>query len=282
MNIKKNLKKIVGLALVGCLAIALVGCGSQNNASSNNASSEGDKVIKVGASPAPHAEILGQIKDALASDGYTLEIVEYSDYIQPNVALSDGTLDANYFQHIVYLENYNEENATELASAAGIHFEPLGLYAGKTASLDDLKDGAEIAVPSDPTNEARALLLLEAEGLITLKEDAGIAATTNDIVENPKNLNIKEVEAAALPRTLEDVDFAVINGNYAISAGLNPKDAVANEDSDSKASKYVNVIAVRAGEESTEKTKALVSALKSDKVKDFIDATYDGSVVFVA
>lgn len=281
MSSRKTLKKILGVAVVACLALALVGCGN-NNAEQNDSANSDDKIIKVGASPAPHAEILEQIKGDLEADGYTLEIVEYSDYIQPNVALNDGILDANYFQHITYLEDYNEENNTNLVSAGDIHFEPLGIYAGKTASLSDLEDGAEISVPSDNTNEARALLLLEAEGLIKLREGAGIAATVNDIEENPKNLTIREVEAAAVARTLEDVDAGVINGNYAISAGLDTKDALANEEVGSvAATKYVNVVAVKAGEESSDKIKALVTALKSNKVKTFIDSSYDGAVVVV-
>lgn len=279
MRTVKKVQGIFAVALVACLAFTLVACGQSNSGDTKAAD---NKVIKVGASPAPHAEILKQIEGDLTSAGYTLEVVEYSDYIQPNVALSDGTLDANYFQHITYLEDYNKENGTDLANAGGIHFEPLGLYSGKTATVADLADGAEIAVPSDPTNEARALLLLQAEGLITLKEGVGLEATPNDIANNPKNLKIIEAEAASLPRTLEDVDMAVINGNYAISANLDPTTAVASEEVDSEAAeKYVNVIAVRAGEEASDKSKALVNALKNTKVKTFIDETYNGSVVFV-
>ncbi len=283
---KKNtlVKLSLGVALTACLALTLLGCGGSSAPENNGAEPGGaeDTVITVGASPAPHAEILAQIKDTLADEGYTLEVVEYSDYIQPNVALSDGILDANYFQHIAYLENYNEENSTDLVSAGGIHFEPLCIYPGKTASLDSLPDGAQIAVPSDPSNEARALLLLQDEGLITLKDDVGLEATPIDIVENPKNIFIVEVEAAALPRTLEDVDLAIINGNYAISSGLDPRSALASEDTDSEAvEKYVNIVAVRAGDESSTKIQALVAALQSDKVKTFIEKTYDGAVIFV-
>ena len=178
------------------------------------------KKIIVGASPAPHAEILKAAKEVLAQKGYELEILEYMDYIQPNLALESSDLDANYFQHLPYLESFNAENGTKLVSAAAIHYEPFGIYAGKTTSLEELADGASVAVPNDTSNEARALLLLEAQGLIKLKEGADLTVTRNDIVENPKNLDIKEMEAAQIPRSLQDVDIAVINGNYAIDAGL--------------------------------------------------------------
>ncbi|MDD3795694.1 MAG: MetQ/NlpA family ABC transporter substrate-binding protein [Lachnospiraceae bacterium] len=243
---------------------------------------EDDTTIVVGASPAPHAEILAAAEDVLAEQGYTLKIQEYSDYIQPNMALAAGDLDANYFQHQLYLDNYNAENGTEIATAAAIHYEPFGIYAGKTASLEELEDGAVIAVPNDPSNEARALLLLEAQGLIKLKEDAGLEATTKDIEENTKNLEIMEIEAAQLPRSLQDVDMAVINGNYAIDAGLSvAKDAVAIEEGDSDViqSYYANVIAVNPADKDSDKIKALVAALKSDTVKTFIEDTYDGAVV---
>lgn len=265
-------KRIVSLVLTGVLASALlVGCGGKGG---------DDKVIKIGASPAPHAEILEIVKTELAEDGYTLEIVEYNDYVLPNTALEDGELDANYFQHLPYLENFNVENGTSLVSAANVHFEPFGIYPGKTASLDQLQEGAKIAVPNDTTNEARALLLLEAEGLITLKEGAGITATIVDIVENPLNLEIVELEAAQIPRVLQDVDAAAINGNYAVEAGYTLADAVAVESAQSLAAQtYGNIIAVRKGEEATEKTKALVDAILSDEVEDFIEATYAGAVV---
>lgn len=269
-----NIKHIGKAALACVFSLALVaglsGCGS----------SAEDKTIKVGASPSPHAEILGAAKDLLAEQGWTLEVVEYSDYIQPNAALTNGELDANYFQHLPYLENYNAENGTDLASAAEVHFEPLGLYAGKTASVDELADGAQIAVPSDTTNEARALLLLEAQGLITLKDGVGLEATANDIVENPKNIEVIEAEAAALPRMLEDVDMAVINGNYALSSGLDASLVVAQEDDASEASGvYPNVVAVRSDAVDSEKTKALVAALESDEVKQFIEETYGSAVI---
>ena len=236
--------------------------------------------IVVGASPAPHAEILKAANDVLKEKGYELEIKEYVDYIQPNLALESGDLDANYFQHLPYLESFNKENGTNLVSAGAIHYEPFGIYAGKTTSLDELQDGATIAVPNDTTNEARALLLLEAQGLIKLKEDAGLTATKNDIVENPKNLQLYEVEAAQLPRVIGDVDVAVINGNYAIEAGYKVSDALAVEASDSlAATTYGNVVAVRAGEENDPAIQALIEALTSDEVKAFIESTYDGAVV---
>ncbi|MGL6219067.1 MAG: MetQ/NlpA family ABC transporter substrate-binding protein, partial [Lacrimispora sphenoides] len=203
-----------------------------------------------------------------------------TDYVQPNMALESGDLDANYFQHKPYLDQFNEQKGTDLVSAAAIHYEPFGIYAGKTDSIDKLADGAQIAVPNDVSNEARALLLLADQGLIGLKEGVELDATKNDIVKNDKNFKIVEVEAAQLPRSLGDVDVAVINGNYAIEAGLKVSDALAVEDAKSVAATlYSNIIAVRAGEESSEKTKALVEALTSDTVKKFIEDTYDGAVV---
>ena len=206
--------------------------------------------------------------------------MEYVDYIQPNLALESGDLDANYFQHLPYLESFNEENGTDLVSAGAIHYEPFGIYAGKTSSLDDLADGAVVAVPNDTSNEARALLLLEAQGLIRLKDGAGLTATKNDIVENPKNLELYEVEAAQIPRVIEDVDIAVINGNYAIEAGFKVTDALAVEDSASiAATTYGNVVAVRSGDEDDPKIRALIEALTSDEVKKFMEETYEGAVV---
>ncbi|MBR5577702.1 MAG: MetQ/NlpA family ABC transporter substrate-binding protein [Lachnospiraceae bacterium] len=266
------MKKISVFLTGGLLAAALLaGCGAKGGE---------EKAIKIGASPTPHAEILEVVKEELAKDGYTLEIIEYNDYVLPNTALQDGEIDANYFQHLPYLENFNEENGTDLVSAANVHFEPFGIYPGRTASLDQLTEGAKIAVPNDTTNEARALLLLEAEGLIKLKEGAGITATVVDIVENPLNLEIVELEAAQIPRVLPDVDVATINGNYAVEAGYTLADAIAVESAESLAAQtYGNIIAVRAGEESSEKTKALVDAVLSEEVKAFIESTYEGAVV---
>lgn len=267
-------KKFIGaLALTLALTsvFVLAGCGSKD---------EEDKVIKVGATPAPHAEVLEVIKDNLEEEGYTLEIVSYNDYVLPNKAVTDGEIDANYFQHISYLNNYNEENGTDLVSAGTIHYEPFALYAGKTKSLDSLADGAQVAVPNDGTNEGRALKLLEAEGLIKLNPEAGFLATKLDVTENPKNLEIVEMEAAQLPRVLTDVDMAVINGNYAIDAGLNLDEALAVEADDSEAAEaYANVVAVAKGNENSEKIQALVKALQSDEVRDFMKETYGGAVV---
>ncbi len=236
--------------------------------------------IIVGATPAPHAEILNAVKDILKEEGYNLVIKEYTDYVQPNLALESGDLDANYFQHKPYLDQFNTEKGTDLVSAAAVHYEPFGIYAGKTDSLENLADGAQIAVPNDVSNEARALLLLADNGLIELKEGVGLEATKNDIVKNDKNFKIVEVEAAQLPRSLGDVDIAVINGNYAIEAGLKVSEALAVEDSKSTAATlYSNIVAVRAGEESSEKSAALVKALTSDTVKKFMEETYDGAVV---
>lgn len=248
---------------------------------SSEAAATGElETVTVGASPAPHAEILEAAKDAMAAKGYDLEIVEYVDYVQPNLALESGDLDANYFQHITYLEDFNAERGTHLVSAGSIHYEPFGIYAGKTASLEELADGAQVAVPNDATNEARALLLLEAQGLIKLQDGAGLAATKNDIVENPKNLDIVEIEAAQIPRSLSSVNVAVINGNYAIDAGLSVADALAVEASDSEAAeKYANVVAVQEGHENDPAIQALVEVLKSDEIKDFIETTYAGAVV---
>lgn len=286
MKAKNILKAVLTAAFAFVMVAALAGCGATQGStdtasegSSSAAASGDDKTIVVGASPSPHAEILAAAEDVLAEEGWTLEIVEYSDYIQPNVALEGGELDANYFQHNQYLENYNAENGTDLVNAANIHFEPMTLYAGKTASVDELPDGAQIAVPSDPSNEARALLVLEEQGIITLAEGAGLEATPNDIVDNPKNVQIVEAEAAALPRMLEDADMAVINGNYALSSGLDQSLVVATEQNPEAESTYPNCVAVRSGDEESEKTKALVSALTSDTVKQFIEENYGDAVV---
>lgn len=238
------------------------------------------EVLKVGASITPHAEILAQVKDVLAQEGYDLQVVEYNDYVLPNTALEDGELDANFFQHQPYLDDFNAENGTHLVSVAAVHFEPFGLYAGKTDSIANLKDGVVVAVPNDTTNEARALLLLEAQGLIKLKEGAGLTATVLDIEENPLNLEIKEIEAAQLVRSLPDVDIAAINGNYAAEGGLNVADAIAVEASDSLAADtYANVIVVKEGNENAEKTQALVDAVLSDGVKSYIEETYGNAVI---
>ena len=267
------MKKFVALILALTLALTLAACGGK-------AENKENKVIKVGASPAPHAAILEQTKDILAEEGYTLEIVTFDDYVLPNKSLDARELDANYFQHITYMKNFNDEFGTKMVSAAGIHYEPFGIYAGKSSDLAALADGAKIAVPNDATNEARALLLLEQEGLIKLKDGAGITATKADIAENPHNFDIVETKAELLTTVLQDVDVAVINGNYAINAGLQVQNALAVEAADSAAAEaYVNVIAVNEGDENSEKIQALVKALKSETVKTYISDTYEGAVV---
>jgi D-methionine transport system substrate-binding protein len=273
-NRKSWFKKIITITALTTLAcVFITGCQAKTTASQN-------KVITVGASPSPHAEILEKVKEVLAGDGYELKIVEYNDYILPNKSLSTGELDANYFQHKPYLDNYNEENKTNLTSASAIHFEPFGIYAGKTKSLSDLKTGATVIVPNDTTNEARSLLLLEAQGLIKLKSGAGLTATVLDIEANPLNLKIQELEAAQITRSLSNADIACINGNYAIQGGLSVSDAIAVEASDSlAATTYGNIVAVQSGHENDEKIKALVNALRSDTVKEFIESKYHGAVV---
>jgi len=275
-------RTIAGLlaALLCLLVLAGCGGGAAEDKKEDAAQTGDDKTIVIGATPTPHAEILEEVRAALEKDGYTLEIVEFTDYVLPNNALDKGDLDANFFQHLPYLEDFNAKNKTELVSAGAIHYEPMGLFGGKTASIDALADGAEIGVPNDTTNEARALLLLQEKGLIKLKADAGLEATPKDIEENPKNLSIKELEAAQLGRSLQDMDMAVINGNYALSADLKISDALAIEEKESLAAQtYGNVIAVRKGEENSDKTQALLKALQSDAVKKFIEEKYEGAVV---
>lgn len=275
--------KFAVLSLITILSLGLIaGCGKSADTSEGSSQAAGQSgeltTIKVGAGVTPHAEILNFIKDDLAEKGYDLEVIEYNDYVLPNTALEDGDLDANYFQHQPYLDDFNAENGTHLFGVANVHFEPLGIYAGKTASIDALKEGAIVAVPNDTTNEARALLLLEQEGLIKIKADAGLQATALDIEENPLNLEIRELEAAQVARAISDVDIACINGNYAIEAGLD--EAIALEDAQSEAAKtYANIIAVRKGDEDSEKTQALVDAVLSDKVRNFINEKYPGAVV---
>ena len=302
------MKKLTSVLLAAALGLSLAACGSTASApasstapaestpAASEAAAQGDgfaadvdyvalagTTITVGASPVPHAEILQVAAEILAEADITLKVVEFTDYVQPNLATESGEVDANYFQHGPYLDNFNEENGTHLVSVAAVHYEPLGLYPGKTASLDALADGAKIAVPNDTTNEARALLLLAAQGLLSLKDGAGLTATKNDIVDNPKNLEIVEMEAAQIPRTLADVDMAVINGNYASQAGFSSaSDALAAEDAASEAAQtYANILVVKEGNEQTEATKALSAALLSQKVKDYITETYGGAVVAI-
>lgn len=286
INLSRRSFLLSGAAVLG--SFALTACGG-NSATSSSAATSGaatsssasnGTVITVGASPSPHAEILKAVEDEIKAAGYELKVVEYNDYVQPNVALSEGDLDANYFQHKPYLDNYNQENGTDLVSAAAIHFEPMGIYAGKSSDIKNVPDGAKIAVPSDATNEARALLLLQDQGVLKLKDGVGLEATKNDIAENPHNVEFVEVEAASVPRTLQDADFGVINGNYALSAGLDTTATLASEGAGSEAAKtYANIVAVRKGEDQTDKTKALVKALTSDTAKKFIENQYKGSVI---
>lgn len=268
------MKKLLAVVLTGAFVVsALAGCGKSTSAD--------DKVIKVAASATPHAEILEQAKPLLEAKGYDLQVTVFDDYVQPNEVVESGDFDANYFQHIPYLESFNEEKGTHLVNSGGIHYEPFGIYPGTKASLDELADGDSIAVPNDTTNEARALLLLQDNGIITLKEGAGLTATKNDIVENPYNVDIVELEAAQVPRVKDEVAFMVLNGNYALEAGFSvAKDAIAYEKADSEAAKtYVNVIAVKEGNENSDKIKALVEVLTSQEIKDYINNTYDGAVI---
>lgn len=289
-----KISRLLALVLALALALSLAACGGEPapaEAPSSEAPAEAAPsgeaaepaaelaVLKVGASPAPHAEILEQVKPVLAEEGVDLQIVEFTDYVMPNKALDAGDIDANYFQHFPYLDNFNAENGTDLVSAAAIHFEPLGVYPGKTMSLDALADGATIAVPNDPTNEARALLLLQKLGYIKLTDGAGLEATPLDIVENTKNLKFQELEAAQLPNVLPDVDLAVINGNYAVGAGIEDT-VLTTEDKDSEAAQeFANIIAVRSGDESRDDIQKLVAALESDAVAAFINEKYSGTVI---
>ena len=236
--------------------------------------------VKVGASPTPHAEILNAAKDMLKAEGINLEVIEYSDYVQPNVALDSKDLDANYFQHKPYLDDFNAQKGTKLSSMGGVHYEPFGIYAGKSKSLKDLKKGAIVAVPNDATNEGRALLLMQDQGLITLKDGVGLTATVRDIKDNPKKLRIEEIEAAQLVRALPDVDIAIINGNYAILGGLKVANALAVEAADSAAATtYANILAIRTGDEKRPELQALYKALCSDKIKEFMKTKYEGAVL---
>ena len=267
------------IAALAFSALALAGCGSQQGASSGASSAaSGAKTLKVGATAVPHAEILEAAKPLLEKEGITLEIVEFNDYVQPNLALNDKELDANFFQHEPYLKNFMDEHKeVKLKNAAGIHIEPMGVYSKKITKLDELKDGATIAIPNDPTNGGRSLLLLEKAGIIKLKEGVGEKATVGDIAENKKNIKFQEVEAAQVPRTLDDVDAAVINSNFAMQVNLDPtKDAMFIEDSTSP---YVNIIAVREGDENRPEIQALIKALHSDEIKQFITEKYKGAVV---
>lgn len=292
------MKKLLSILLCAALVLGLAACGTAASdptdapatdpaptdavEATDAPSAELEKLV-VGASSTPHAEILEAVRGELEALGYELEVTIFDDYVLPNLALADSEIDANYFQHEPYLLNFNAENGTDLVSAVAVHYEPMGIYGGQKASLDEIAEGDSIAVPNDGTNEARALLLLEAEGLITLKEgiDASTeTATVLDIAENPLNLEIIEMSAQNIPHSLPDVAFGVINGNYALQAGLTGNDALASESAESDAAQtYANILAVRAGEEGTEKTQALITALTSETCREYIEATYDGAVV---
>lgn len=254
---------------------------SDEAADAGEAEAESKGTITVAASATPHAEVLEQAKPLLAAKGWDLEVTVFNDYVQPNLVVDSGDFDANYFQHIPYLDSFNEEQGTHLVNAGGIHYEPFGIYPGTKSDLSTLESGDVIAVPNDTTNEARALLLLQDNGIITLKDGVGLEATVRDIVDNPNGIEIQELEAAQVPRVKDEVAFVVLNGNYALEAGFSvSKDSVAYEQADSEAAKtYVNVIAVKEGNENSEAVKALVEVLKSDEITDFINNTYDGGVI---
>ena len=265
-------KKFIAGILTAALALSvLTACGGKE---------DGGK-IKVAASATPHAEVLEQVKPILAEQGWELEVTVFNDYVQPNLVVESGEFDANYFQHIPYLDSFNEDQGTHLVNAGGIHYEPFGIYPGTKSDLATLESGDVIAVPNDTTNEARALLLLQDNGILTLKDGVGLEATVRDIVDNPYDIEIQELEAAQVPRVKGEVAFVVLNGNYALEAGFSvSKDSVAYEQSDSEAAKtYVNVIAVKEGNENSAGIKALVDALKSDAIVEYINNTYDGGVI---
>ena len=297
-------KRVLSSILAGVLAVSVfAGCGSKtednSQAAADNSTTpateaaaeesteaaggtvESKGTITVAASATPHAEILAAAKPILAEQGWDLEVTEFDDYVLPNEVVESGEMDANYFQHVPYLDSFNEEKGTHLVEVGKIHYEPFGIYPGTKSSLDDIADGDVIAVPNDTTNEARALLLLQDNGLIKLKDGVGLEATVNDIAENPKGIEITELEAAQVPHAVDDAAFVVLNGNYALEAGYTvAKDALAYEKSDSEAAKtYVNIIAVKEGNEDNEGIKELVKVLKSDDIKKYINDTYDGAVI---
>nr|WP_308592913.1 MetQ/NlpA family ABC transporter substrate-binding protein [uncultured Criibacterium sp.] len=277
---KENLIKVFTLALVSALTLAACSGGADNKPAQGDAAKtteKSNKVLKIGASPQPHAAILENIKQDLADKGIELEIQQFSDYVVPNTAVEDGDLDANFFQHVPYMDEFNKQQGTHLVSVGSVHLEPMGLYSKKIKDLKELKEGATISIPNDPTNGGRALLLLEKNGIVKLKDGAGLAATDKDIVENPMNLKITLLDAAQLPRTLEDVDASVINTNFALEADLNPlNDALVIEGKDSP---YANIVAVKEGNEKDERVVALMEALNSEKTKKFIEDEYNGAIV---
>lgn len=284
-NLNVNLSRRGFLAtVVGLGAVALAGCsngGTGTAVGSSAGSAAASTTLTVGASPTPHAQILTDFAaPKLKNEGIELKVKEYTDYIQPNKDTTSGAIDANYFQHINYLNNYNKENKTDLVSVGAIHYEPFGIYAGKSKDLSNIADGATIAVPNDPTNEGRALLLLEQEGIIKLKDSSNLESTPNDIAENPHNVQFQEVEAAAVPRTLQSVDFAVINGNYAIEAGYHVKDALAHEKAGTAAvNEYANIICTTKEKEDDTSIKALVKVLQSDDFKKYLEENFGEDVL---
>lgn len=284
-KMKKRFVSVIAAVLSAALLAGCGGSGASTSASGDQAASaaggEESKTITVAASPTPHSEILEAAKPLLAEKGYELDIKVFEDYVQPNEVVNSGEIDCNYFQHVPYLESFNEEKGTDLVVAGKIHYEPLGIYPGTKKTLEEIGEGDVIAVPNDTTNEARALLLLQDNGIIKLKDGAGITATKQDIAENPHNVEIKELEAAQIPHVKDEVAYSVMNGNYALQAGLiAAKDALSYELPDSEAAAtYVNVIAVKAGNEENEGIKALVEVLKSEDIKKFIADNYDGAVI---
>lgn len=280
-----SFKKTLASFLAATLALGtLAACGGQDpatsEASSAPAAASDDKVITIGATPAPHQEILDALAPEFEKEGYTLKIREFTDYVLPNKALNDGEIDANFFQHKPFLDDFNKENKTDLKDVVFVHYEPMAIFPGKVTTLDALKEGDKIAVPNDTSNEARALLLLQENGLITLKEGAGLTATVRDIQDNPKKLEIVEMEAAQIPRALPDVALAVINGNFAIASDIDFASNLAVEDPNSIAAKaYANVVAVRAADVDSDKTKVLVKVLSSDTAKKLISDKYQGTVI---
>lgn len=265
-------KLFASVCVAAGLAFGLAGCGDDNAPKSGDA-----KTLTVGASPVPHADILNLIAPQLQKEGITLKVIEFSDYIQPNLSLNDKELDANFFQHKPYLDSFSKDRGLKLTSLVAVHIEPMGVYSHKVENVADVAEGSEVAIPNDPTNGGRALKVLETAGLIKVRPEAGVTATINDVVDNPKKIKFREIEAAQLPRALDDVALAVINSNYALGAGLNPTtDALAIESSDSP---YVNVLVVKEGNENNEAIQALVDALHSDTIRDYITETFDGAVV---
>ena len=277
-------KKLLSLALATILTAGLVtGCGSSTSSSDQSSSQDNTqkKTITVAASQTPHSEILAEAAKILEKQGYELKVTVFDDYVQPNNVVESGEFDANYMEHVPYMEQFNKENGTHIVNAGGIHYEPFGIYPGTKKKLDDLAEGDTIAIPNDTTNEARALLLLQDNGLLTLKDGAGLTATVTDIEENPYNLDIVELEAAQVARVVDETAYVVLNGNYALAAGFSvAKDALAYEKSDSEAAKtYVNIIAVKEGNEENPGVQALVDVLKSDEIRNYINETYDGAVI---